>query len=473
MMASDKKRVRESVIAGSWYPGKTEDLAKVIDSFLGNADNAGFKDIKALVVPHAGYAYSGQVAAHAYKQIEGREYKKVMILAPSHHVGFRGASIPDYTHFETPLGEVKVSGVSGMMKKESKLIQSIDLIEEKEHSLEIQLPFLQSVLGNVFELIPIVVGDLSEGDRTALVEAIAKHLDDETLLVISTDLSHYYPYDTAVSMDTECVDALTNLDIEAAEGCEMCGMNPVLVLMGIARKLGWKAHLLKYANSGDATGDTSGVVGYAAIAFYAGKKEEKKENKKSAAGDLNNAEKKYLLSLARETIENYIKTGEVTEPHTDDRKLKDTRGAFVTLEKKGQLRGCIGHIVPVQPLFLDVRDNAISAATEDPRFRQVVEEELDKIEIEISVLTSPEEIKTKSAKETLETIRQGIDGIILEYKGRGATYLPQVWEQLPGKEEFLDSLCMKAGLMPGDWKQKGAKISRYQVQAFKEKDVEP
>jgi AmmeMemoRadiSam system protein B/AmmeMemoRadiSam system protein A len=469
-MASDKKSIRESVIAGSWYPGKKEDLAKLIDSFLGNADNTGLKDIKALIVPHAGYAYSGQVAAHAYKQIVEGEYKKVIILAPSHHVGFRGASIPDYTYFETPMGKVKVSSDAGLMKKESKIIQSIDLIEEKEHSLEIQLPFLQKVLGSEFDLIPMVVGDLSESDRTTLAELLTKHLDDETLLVISTDLSHYYPYDTAVLMDTECIEALIDLNIKAAEGCEMCGMNPVLILLEIAKKLGWNTHLLKYANSGDATGDPSGVVGYAAIAFYAGKKEEKKENKKTPAGDLNNVEKKYLLSLARETIENYIKSGEVTEPHTEDQKLKETRGAFVTLEKKGQLRGCIGHIIPVQPLFLDVRDNAISAATEDSRFRQVVEEELDKIEIEISVLTFPEEIKTKSAKETLEAIRQGIDGIILEYKGRSATYLPQVWEQLPGKEEFLDSLCMKGGLSPGDWKQKGAKISRYQVQAFKESE---
>jgi AmmeMemoRadiSam system protein B/AmmeMemoRadiSam system protein A len=469
MMASDK-RVRESVIAGSWYPGKKEDLTKLIDSFLGNADNIGLKDIRALIVPHAGYAYSGQVAAHAYKQVAGKEYKKVMILAPSHLVGFAGASIPNYTHFETPMGEVKVSSVAGLLKKESKLIQSLDLIEEKEHSLEIQLPFLQKALPAGFELIPIVVGDLSEGDRTALAEAITKHLDDETLLVASTDLSHYYPYDTAVLMDTECVETITDLNIKAAERCEMCGMNPVLVLMEIAKKRGWNTHLLKYANSGDVTGDPSGVVGYAAIAFYAGERGEKKEHKKAPIGDLNNAEKRYLLGLARETIENYIKSGEVTEPHTEDEKLKETRGAFVTLEKKGQLRGCIGHIVPVQPLFLDVRDNAISAATEDPRFRQVVEEELDKIEIEISVLTFPEEIKTKSAKETLEAIRPGIDGIILEYKGRGATYLPQVWEQLPGKEEFLDSLCMKAGLSPGDWKQRGAKISRYQVQAFKESE---
>jgi hypothetical protein len=379
-------------------------------------------------------------------------------------------SIPDYTHFETPLGEVKVSDAAESVKKGSKLISAIDLIEEKEHSLEIQLPFLQETLGPGFELIPMIVGDLSKGDRTSLAETVSKVLDDGTLLVASTDLSHYYDYDTASSMDSECIDAITSLDIAGAEGCEMCGMNPVLILLTLAAKNGWNAHLLKYANSGDITGDTSGVVGYAAIAFYAGKKEEKKTGKKAPSGDLNNTEKKYLLGLARETIENYIKTGEITEPHTENQKLKEMRGTFVTLEKKGQLRGCIGHIVAVQPLCLDVRDNAISAATEDPRFRLVVEEELDLIEIEISVLTAPEELKTKSAKETLEKIRPGVDGIILEYKGRGATYLPQVWEQLPKKEQFLESLCMKAGLSPGDWKEKGAKISRYQVQAFKESE---
>ncbi len=471
-MAPEKKSVRESVIAGSWYPGKKEDLIKLIDSFLRNTDNAGLKDIKALIAPHAGYTYSGQVAAWAYKQIAGRKYKKVIILAPSHHVGFRGASIPGYTHFETPMGEVKVSGIAESMKKESKLIQSIDLIEEKEHSLEIQLPFLQKVLNSDFELIPAVVGDVSESDRTELAELITKNLDDDTLIVASTDLSHYYAYDAAVSMDTECVEAITGLDTKDAERCEMCGMNPVLILMEIAKKQGWNAHLLKYANSGDATGDTSGVVGYAAIAFYGGEKDAKKRNSQALPGELNDVEKKYLLGLARETIENYVKTGEVTEPHTEDAKLKEMRGAFVTLEKKGQLRGCIGHILPVEPLYLDVRDNAISAATEDPRFRHVVEEELDNIEIEISVLTSPEKIKTKSAKETLENIRPGIDGIILEYKGRGATYLPQVWEQLQKKEEFLDSLCMKAGLSPGAWKEKGATLSRYQVQAFKESELQ-
>jgi len=390
-------------------------------------------------------------------------------MAPSHHVGFRGASIPNYTHFETPLGEVKVSDAAPQMRKESKLISAIDLIEEKEHSLEIQLPFLQEALGNDYELVPIIVGDLSQEDRTALAEAVSKVLDEKTLIVVSTDLSHYYEYDTAVSMDNDSIDAITSLDIAGAEGCEMCGINPVLVLLEIARKNGWNTHLLKYANSGDVTGDTGGVVGYAAIAFYAGKKEEKKKSQ-TLPGDLNNAEKKYLLNLARETIESYVKTGEVVEPTTDDPKLKELRGTFVTLEKRGQLRGCIGHIMAIQPLYLDVRDNAISAATEDPRFRPVVEDELDKIEIEISVLTTPEELKAKNAKEILEKLRPGIDGVILEYKGRGATYLPQVWEQIPAKEEFLDSLCMKAGLSPGEWREKGAKISRYQVQAFRESE---
>jgi len=143
-MTQENKRVRRSVIAGSWYPENKAELKKTIDSFFKNADDAGLEDVKALIVPHAGYAYSGQVAAYAYKQIAGREYKKVVIMAPSHHVGFRGASIPNYTHFETPLGEVKVSDAAPQMRKESKLISAIDLIEEKEHSLEIQLPFLQS-----------------------------------------------------------------------------------------------------------------------------------------------------------------------------------------------------------------------------------------------------------------------------------------------------------------------------------------
>lgn len=262
------KDVRESVIAGSWYPGRREELAKAVDSFLKNATQEKIKGrIKALISPHAGYVYSGQVAAFSYRQIKGDKFRRAIVLAPSHHVSFTGAALSEKTHYRTPLGDVKISELAREMMKESKLIKHVPTADEAEHSLEIQLPFLQRVLGE-FELIPLVVGDLSEKNREELSALLMAHLDDETLIVASTDLSHYFHYDDAVELDRDCIDAIVKLDIEKAEGCQMCGSSPVLVTMSIAKKLGWKTRLLKYENSGDVTGDLSGVVGYAAIAFY-------------------------------------------------------------------------------------------------------------------------------------------------------------------------------------------------------------
>jgi len=185
---------------------------------------------------------------------------------------------------------------------------------------------------------------------------------------------------------------------------------------------------------------------------------------------LNDEQKKYLLNLARESIRTHLLGGKALTPKTEDAMLKQDSGVFVTLEEYGSLRGCIGYIGAVQPLYLAVRDNAVNAAFEDPRFPPLTEEELPKIEIEISVLSRPKLIEAKSPDEYLKNIRPKVDGIIIEHKGRSATYLPQVWEQLPGKEDFLGSLCNKAALSSGAWKEKGAKIFSYQVDAFKESD---
>ncbi len=467
----ETKKVREPVVAGSWYPGKKDDLSKLIDGFLKNAKKEDLGRIKALIAPHAGYAYSGQVAAYSYAQVAGNKYADVYVLAPTHHVAFRGASILDKTHYRTPLGDVPVSRTAAKLSSESKLIKPVPEADEKEHSLEIELPFLQRTLKD-YEIIPMVVGQLSGEDVEEIASAIQKHLGDDSLIVASTDLSHYYQYDTAVSMDAECIEAVLDLDLKKASACEMCGVYPVMILMTIAKKLGWETKLLKYSNSGDVTGDTAGVVGYAAIAFYV--KEGKDANEASGghavSGSLGPEQRKRLLGIARESIEKYLECGEVIEPETDDLKLREDRGVFVTLEKHGQLRGCIGHLEAVQPLYLDVRDNAINAAFEDPRFPPVEEDELPKIEIEISVLSKPELIKAGKPEEYLEKIKAGTDGIILEYKGRGATYLPQVWEQIPDKRAFMESLCNKAGLPGGAWKEKGAKIKRYFVEAFKDSD---
>jgi len=466
MTTTTLKNVRKSVIAGSWYPGSEEELKTVVDGYLSRAEKQDLGKIRALVSPHAGYTYSGQVAAFSYKQIQERDYDKVIIMAPSHHYAFYGASIGDYTHYETPLGEVPVSPIADQMMKESSLVSSISKAHLQEHSLEIQLPFLQRSLDK-FDIVPIVIGKLSDDDIDRFADLIIKHLDDKTLIVASSDLSHYHPYDIAVQKDTTCINSIISLNLSEAKKCEMCGYYPILVTMQIAQKLGWKTRLLKYANSGDVTGDSSAVVGYTAIAFYSNE-----SSVSTVSEELNEEEQKFLLNLARESLETYIREGRKIQPETDNPKLKGEKGTFVTLEKNGQLRGCIGHIIAIQPLYLDVRDNAINAAVNDPRFRPVTEDELDDIEIEVSVLTKPEVIEADSPEEYLEKIKQGIDGIIIEYSGRSATYLPQVWEQIPDKEEFLEHLCEKAFLPSNCWRQKEVKIYKYRVQTFKESDFE-
>ncbi|RLI92853.1 MAG: hypothetical protein DRO95_01185 [Candidatus Altiarchaeales archaeon] len=467
MTTTTIKNVRKSVIAGSWYPGNKNELIRIVDSFLRNAKKENLGKIRAIIVPHAGYMYSGQVAAFSYEQIRGEDYERVIILAPSHHHAFYGASIGNFTHYETPLGEVPVSRLADKFLK-CKVISSIPEAHLQEHSIEIQLPFLQRVLGR-FEIVPILIGRLSMEDMEELSNLIMKYLDDKTLIVASSDLSHYHPYDVAVRIDRQCINSIVSLDLEGAERCEMCGYFPVLITINIAKKLNWRAKLIEYKNSGDVTGDRLGVVGYAAIVFYS-ETNQNLTKTESNLNELNREEKKFLLKIARETLETYIREGRRIEPKVEDPRLMENRGTFVTLEKNGQLRGCIGHIEPIQPLYLDVRDNAINAAVNDPRFRPVTPDELDDIEIEISVLTKPELIEAESPEEYLEKIQEGVDGIIIEYAGRSATYLPQVWEQIPDKIEFLEHLCEKAFLPRDCWKRKGVRIYRYRVQAFKESD---
>jgi AmmeMemoRadiSam system protein B/AmmeMemoRadiSam system protein A len=432
-----------------------------MDSFYSKADVQKVGEVKALIAPHAGYAYSGQVAAYSFKQVENGNYSTVIILAPSHQYPLEGAAVSNHTHYRTPLGDVKVSSLTQKLLKASSLIKDLPEAQSSEHAAEIEVPFIQKSLPGS-EIAPIIVGKISLSQIDELADLLIKHIDERTLIVASTDLSHYHPYDEAVALDAPCVEAIVAGNFRNASRCEMCGYYPVLVLMKVAQKLNWSPKLLKYMNSGDVTGDKSAVVGYASIVFY--KASEKKVG-------LSAEQKRYLLKVARDTIELYAKEKKRFEPQTTDPALKENKGVFVTLEKDGDLRGCIGHLEAVQPLFLDVRDNAWNAAFRDPRFKPVSAGELSDIEVEVSVLSAPELIDAGSPEEYLKSIQPNVDGIILDYKGAGATYLPQVWEMLPDKEQFLSSLCQKANLSADCWKKQGVKLYRYHVDAFKEGEL--
>lgn len=441
------KVVREPIVAGQFYP--IDGLEEMITEYLNNAEEKNLPNIRGLVAPHAGYIFSGQVAAQGFRQIDKR-IKTAIVIGPSHHSYFIGASIANVTHYRTPLGDIKLSDKVKELRNED-LIVSRESAHDQEHSVEVELPFLQKGLGS-FEVIPMVAGDV---DPEKLADVLIKYIDDETLVVASSDLSHYYPYDMAVQLDKICTDAIPNLDFYGMGDCQACGKIPVLTLMHIAEKLGWSGSLIDYKNSGDTAGNKGSVVGYASIAFYEG---------------LNENEQEFLLQLARQTLESYLGgegVQEVDESLLSENLLK-TQGCFVTLNEHGQLRGCIGHIIPQEALYKCVMDNAISAALYDRRFLPVVHDELKDIKIEISVLSIPKRLKYESADELLSLLTPLKDGVVIKSGVGQSTYLPQVWESLPEKEGFLSSLCIKGGSPSDCWKDKNTIIETYQAHVFGE-----
>ena len=479
------KKVREPAVVGLFYPQEPEALGQMIDAFLSDAPAVQIKNLRGLICPHAGYRYSGPTAAHGFKQLAGRDVETVVVMAPSHYAAFHGASIPDVQAYRTPLGLVEVSEKAPALAKVPPFaccppcqvsrppwhVQSPKKAppagEETphtwEHSLEVEIPFLQRVLKG-FRILPVVFGQV---DAEKAAEALADYVDEKTVLVVSSDLSHYHPYDEARSLDKSCVDAICRLDVKGMRAQEACGKGPILALMHLAIRNGWKARLLDYRNSGDTSGDKSGVVGYAAIAFV------EAEAAATEPGSLSQEERQTLLTLARSTLREVVDGRPI--PKADRRELPkgltENKGCFVTLTKGGRLRGCIGYIFPQGPLYEAVMQNAYNAAMRDGRFPPVERDELDAIRIEISVLTVPQRLEFTSPEDLLAKLRPHVDGVVLNVGRRQSTFLPQVWEQLPEKESFLNHLSQKAGLPAGAWRQPGTTVLTYQVEAFSEPEM--
>ena len=493
-------KIMGPAVVGMFYPRHEEEITKLIDPYLADAKPEPVKNLRGLVCPHAGYAYSGKTAAFGYKLLEGSTFKTVIVMGPTHHAIFRGGALPDADAFETPLGIIPISSKTAELAKRKPFAVNPEADVHRpewwrlspqrlppfgkdtphtwEHSVEVQLPFLQRVLKE-FSVVPIVFGEV---DPQAAAKAVAEVLDDQTLLVASSDLSHYHPYDEAKKLDSMSVRAVADVNLDWAEqinkewpgDCKPCGIMPILTLMHVAKLKGWKAKLLDYRNSGDTAGDKSHVVGYAAIAFYQPDGPAAKEEAAdlSAPTHFSAAQRKVLLELARRTVTAVVK-GEPAPPVSPpgiDQALTQTRACFVTLTKAGQLRGCIGSILPQEPLYEAVIRRAQSAALEDPRFSAVVPDELDKLQIEVSVLTRPKRLEFNSPDDLLKKLRPKVDGVVLRVGGHSATYLPQVWEQLPDKEQFLGQLSEKAGLSSSAWRSPDASVQTYQVEAFKEKE---
>jgi AmmeMemoRadiSam system protein B/AmmeMemoRadiSam system protein A len=436
-----------------FYPGGAQQLALEVGELLDGVENFEPKlgIPKALIVPHAGYVYSGPVAARAYDELAAARgiVKRVVLIGPSHFVSGRGLALPECDFFETPLGKIRLDAEAVAALADLKQVVRSAAAHAQEHSLEVQLPFLQKVLGD-FALVPIAAG-------AALTEEVMQVIvrlwgGPETLFVISTDLSHYHSYDDARRIDgatLERIEALA-VDLNYEEACGATGLNG---LLAVARGKGLTIRRLAACNSGDTAGSKARVVGYSSFALY-----EADAPGTAQAGAT-------LLEIARGAILNGLGMSSVPARRNHLPWLLQHGATFVTLTKDGALRGCIGSLSATRPLGEDVASNARAAAFQDPRFPKLKREEWPRCRVEVSLLSTPKPIAFGDEDELLAQIRAGEDGLILECDGRRATYLPQVWEGLPDKRQFLASLIGKAGL-PAGTRLARCRLWRYRVAKF-------
>jgi hypothetical protein len=474
---SEREEIREPAVAGSFYPNDPVVLKKQIRNFLNNVPAEKIEGkIIALISPHAGYMYSGQVAAFGYKLLEGSDFNRVIVIAPSHRAHFHGASVYNKTGYKTPLGTVPVDrDLCNRTIAQNGMISYYPQAHTQEHSLEVQVPFLQVVLKE-FKLVPIVMGSQDIDTCRVLSEAIVNATKDErTLIIASSDLSHFHRYDRAVSLDKIVLSHIDKLDANGLEQdlkngrCEACGGGPIVTSILISEKLGAnKAKVLNYANSGDVTGDKSGVVGYASAVLYENEKDIKNKQIEKTGVDLGltQEEKRTLLNIAKTTIESRIKNQNLPKFDISSDTLREKRGAFVTLHKHGSLRGCIGNIHGNKPLYLTIEEMAIASAFNDPRFKPVTEGEFKDLDIEISVLTPLRKI------DNVEDIQVGKHGIYIEKGYYSGLLLPQVatgyrWD----RTTFLEQTCNKAGLPKGAWKDKDTRIYIFSADIFSEGEL--
>lgn len=455
-------RVRQPAVAGLFYPASPEALRHTVQNLLQDAGGVEAKGrIRGLVSPHAGYIYSGPVAAAGYRQIDPA-YTRVVILGPSHRVPLAAPSIADADVYRTPLGDVPLAETAAVLRR-TKGFDSVSGAHAGEHSIEVQLPFLQVVLG-AFEIVPILI---NRSDPKTLAGIVAPYVDEETLVVASSDLSHYYPYETAREIDEICTKAVVAGRFSDMPLCEACGKKAVETLMHLAVIKGWQATCIDYKNSGDTAGGKDRVVGYASMAFVQGK-----ETTQEMKGTISSEDRAALLKLARSAIEAKLADGAaVQRPSAPSPVMGELRGCFVTLHKGGRLRGCIGNIEPAHPLVEGVERNARNAAFHDPRFKPLSAGECKDIDIEISVLTVPETIDFTDGEDLKSKLLPRVHGVILSRGTQRATFLPQVWEQLPDKEQFLQRLCLKGGMPAQAWQDPQTKVQVYRAEVFGEKEV--
>jgi AmmeMemoRadiSam system protein B/AmmeMemoRadiSam system protein A len=474
--------IRPPAVAGQFYPADPQKLRLAVQQFLDGSAVIPMEKPIAIIVPHAGYVYSGQICADAYRQVMGRAYDVIVLLGVNHTTpNFSGVSLGDYSSFHTPVGDSQVdTEITSALIAECKDCNRSRDVHVGEHSIEIQLPFVQMLFPNA-KIVPAIIHPPDLKMCARFGEALAKVLrNKQALIVISSDLSHYPTGVNAAKADRITLTTIAGLDPDRVASMmkvldlpnletRACGEAAILAGLTAAKALGaTRAVIAGYANSGDVLiGDQSRTVGYGAVVLTSGKAPSNiaildRPAPPSQAAPLQNPEKKALLAFARESIRRYLTTQTVPMPRNFPARMEFPQGVFVTLKKAGQLRGCIGHIPGDVELGHNVGAMALQAAFGDPRFAPVVLSELKDLEIEISALTPMKAIASS------DEIVVGRDGVLMSTSGVSAVFLPQVAvENNWNRAEMLDNLCVKAGLSAGCWKR-DAKFQVFQAEVFSE-----
>lgn len=486
---SDPKKIRPPRFAakGGFYSDDPVELTKQIARFYAEARRADVDGtIAAMICPHAGYIYSGAVAAAAYKQLEGLSYTTVIVIAPSHRAFFRGAAVFSGGAYRTPLGDIPLDlDFCGKLTSVDPDIALSDMGHDStgggyEHALEVHLPFLQIVLGQ-FALVPIIMGDQEFQTSKLLGELIGRWATlGRTLVVASSDLAHGHSYAETKRLDETAAAAVEKFspskfyDQLQNGAFEACGGGPITAAMIAAQAMGAdKARVLAKRNSSDATGEKSGyIVGYLSAVMY-GTEEEKPKPKRKAeerprghAGlqsdqDLTDHEREFLRNTARRSLDHAVKGARFECPEAPNDRLREKRGAFVTLHLHGELRGCVGYVRPYKPLLDAVWEMAESAALRDDRFIPVEASEVDDLEIEITVLSPLKKIVNP------DEVLVGRHGLLITRGIQSGVLLPQVpvendWD----RETFLAHTCLKAGLPPDAWQDPKTVLEIFTAEVF-------
>ncbi len=492
-------QAKQSDLDGTWYSSTPRILKAEINDYAEDAkpDKVEGKIVGA-IVPHAGIRFSGPIAVYSYKVLQELNPETVVIVGFTHNAIMPGTvSVFTDEYFGTPLGKIYVNReITDRLLQYSPDIKRLPSAFDSENSIELQIPYIQTLLGENVKIVILAICDQSIQTCKLLSDALNETLKDQKNLVLlaSTDMSHYKEYSDANKMDVETINLLEEMDpdkfyFESLKKFheDMCGYGAVYTVMRTCKNFGADTlQLLAYANSGDTYGKREKVVGYLSAVFTekfgvmpeAETKQpeewtktsvnELSENNEEGSDMLDKELKIMLLEIARNSIKYYLDTGMSLDVQVEDEKLKENMGAFVTLHKDGDLRGCIGNMIGIKPLYQTVRDMAISAAFSDPRFHAITKEELQEIDIEISVLSPMEKI------DDYEKIKMGTHGVMVQAEGASGVYLPQVATETGWtKEEFMNSLCGQKAGMPFDyWKTGDCDMFIFRAEVFGEKDFE-